>query len=80
MKRTNTPDGRMEAIARGVEARLEERTGYSQRLTSETVEIAQALGLADREIERWVSQRESRLTATEEKIRGIKSIAVRAGG
>jgi hypothetical protein len=68
----------MEAIARGVQARLEERTGYSQRLTSETVEIARALGLADREIERWVSRRESQLAYHEEKIRGIKSIMARA--
>jgi len=74
MRRTDTGDGRMEAIARGVQARLEEKTGYSRRLTGETVEIARALGITDREIERWVNQRESRLADSEERILGIKRL------
>jgi len=78
MKGTGTADGRMEAIARGVQARLEEKTGYSRRLTSETVEIARALGIADREIERWADQRQTRLVDNEERILGIKRL-VKAG-
>ncbi len=72
-------NSRMEAIACGVQARLEERTGYSRKITDETVDIARTLGVADREIVRWVNQRQSQLADTEEKIRGIKSIVYRAG-
>jgi hypothetical protein len=64
----------MEAIACGVQARLEERTGYSSRITNETVNIARALGVADREIEKWVNQRLIRLARDEERLRGIKSL------
>jgi hypothetical protein len=74
MKRTNTADGRMGAIARGVQARLEEKTDYSRRLTRETVDIARALGIADREIERWVHQRETRSAESDERIQGIKRL------
>ena len=74
MKGTDTADGRMEAIARGVQARLEEKTGYFRRLTNETVEIARALGIADREIEKWANERETRLADREERILGIKRL------
>lgn len=85
MKSSNVPEGprqtqsphqsrndRMEAIACGVQARLEERTGYSRRITNETVNIARALGVADREIEKWVSQRLNRFARDEERIRILK--------
>lgn len=65
---------KMEAIASGVQARLEERTGYSRRITNETVNIARALGVADNVIEKWVSQRLTLLAHDEERLRGIKSI------
>ena len=74
-----TADGRMEAIEREVQARLEERTGYSRRLTRETVDAARALGIRNREIERWLNERETRLANNEEKIREIKSIITRTG-
>ena len=69
----------MEAIACGVQARLEEKTGYSRRITNETVNIARALGVADREIEKWVNQRLSRLANDEERLQGIKSILDKVG-
>ena len=75
MKSTDTANGRMEAIARGVQARLEEKTGYSRRLMRETVEVARALGIADREIEKWAQERETRLAGSEERILGIKRLA-----
>ncbi len=78
MKHQNTAKGRMEAIARGVQARLEERTGYTRRLTRETVEIARALEISDKEIKRWVNERETRSAENEEKIVGIKRL-VRTG-
>ena len=74
MKHTNTADSRMEAIARGVQARLEERTEYSRRLTRETVEIARALGITDREIEKWMNKREARRAENDERILGIKRL------
>jgi hypothetical protein len=78
MKRSNMPDGRMEAIAGGVRSRLEERTGFSRCLTDETVNVARALGVADRDIVKWVSQRQKLLAAEEERLQGIKSILGRA--
>jgi len=62
----------MEAIAGGVRARLEERTGFSRRITSETVEIARALGVADREIERWLRERQALLELEVQRIRSLK--------
>jgi hypothetical protein len=73
-RRSPTLNGRMEAIASGVRGRLEERTGFSRRLTDETVNIARALGVADRDIEKWVNQRQKLLAREEERMRGIKSI------
>jgi hypothetical protein len=69
-----SPNGKMEAIACGVQARLEEKTGYSRRITNETVNIARALGVADREIEKWASQRLNQLAREEERFREIKSL------
>lgn len=70
---SRSPNDRMEAIARGVAARFEERTGYSRKITSETVDIARALGVADREIEKWVNRR-TELTAREEaRLKDIKA-------
>jgi len=66
------PDGRMDAIACGVQARLDERTGYSRRVTDETVNIARNLGVADREIKTWVNQRTKQLARDEERLRSIK--------
>jgi hypothetical protein len=86
MKSSNVPEGprqtwtpeqsrnaKMEAIAYGVQARLEERTGYSRRITNETVDIARALGVADREIEKWVNQRSMQLACNEERLKSIKT-------
>lgn len=70
---------KMEAIACGVQARLEERTGYSRRITDETVNIARALGVADREIEKWVNQRLTLLASNEEKLCSIKILINKIG-
>jgi hypothetical protein len=77
-KGTREPtNGRMEAIACGVQARLEERTGYSRRVTDETVSIARALGVGDREINSWVNQRLRQMARNEARLRSIKDILVR---
>jgi hypothetical protein len=62
----------MEAIACGVKARLEERTSYDRTVTDETVNIARALGVADREINTWVNQRIKQLAQDEDRLRSIK--------
>ncbi len=43
----------MEAIARGVEAKLDPFSAYSKVVTQRTIEIARHLGIAEEEIQRW---------------------------
>jgi len=64
---------KMEAIAFGVQARFEENTGYSRRVTETTMGIARILGLPEAEIERWASSRLARLIHDTETLREIKS-------
>ena len=65
---------RMEAIACGVLARFEESTGYSKKVTDETINIARSLGLSNTEIERWVNNRQNRLAQDTVKLQEIKSL------
>ncbi len=65
---------KMEAIACGVRARLEENTGYSKKVTDETINVARSLGVADSEIERWATHHLSRLAQDTERLREIKSL------
>lgn len=71
--RPTTPN-KMEAIASGVQARFEESTGYSKRVTDETINVARTLGVADSEIERWATHRLSRIARDTERLREIKSL------
>ncbi|MDH5695200.1 MAG: response regulator [Dehalococcoidia bacterium] len=48
---------RMNAIARGVEAKYELLTGYSNTLTQRTVKIARQLGIPEKEIQKWADAR-----------------------
>ncbi len=68
------PFDKMEAIACGVQARLEESTSFSRKVTDETVNTARALGVADSVIERWASQRLNRLAQETERLREIRSL------
>jgi hypothetical protein len=63
---------KMEAIACGVRARLEENTGYSKKVTDETINIARALGVTNTEIERWANHRFSQLAHEMERLKEIK--------
>ena len=65
---------KMEAIAYGVQARFEESTGYSRRVTDATINVARALGVPDIEIERWAAHRLTRLARDTERLREIKSL------
>ena len=45
------------AIARGVEVQLSLLTGFSNTVTQQTINIAQRLGIPEKEIQRWVAER-----------------------
>jgi hypothetical protein len=70
----HAPIDKMEAIASGVQARLEESTSFSRKVTDETVNTARALGVADSVIEKWSAQRLNRLAQEAEKLREIRSL------
>jgi hypothetical protein len=70
----HSPVDKMEAIASGVQARLEESTSFSRKVTDETIKTARTLGMADSVIERWATQRFNRLSQEAERLREIRSI------
>jgi len=63
----------MDALAYGVQARFEENTGHSRRVTEATVDIAQELGIPEAEIKRWAASRLARLIRDTENLNVIKS-------
>jgi len=71
---------KMDAIAFGVQARFEESTGYSRKVTDETINIARSLGVADTEIEKWATHRLSRLARDTERLKEIKALLSRVYG
>ncbi len=73
-KNRTTVVNKMEAIACGVQARFEESTGYSKKVTDETINVARALGVSDNEIERWATHRLSRIARDTERLREIKTL------
>lgn len=79
-KTRHTLFDKMEAIAYGVQARFEEKTGHSRRVTKATVDIARQLGIPEAEIKRWAASRLARLIRDTEKLREIKSRLERLQG
>ena len=79
-KSRDTSFDRMEAIAYGVQARFEESTGYSKRITDATINIARALGVADTDIDRWAAHRLNRLSHEKQRLNEIKSFLDRLYG
>jgi hypothetical protein len=73
-KPSDTSFDKMEAIAYGVQARFEESTGYSKRITDATINIARALGVSDTDIERWAAHRLNRLSHDTQRLSEIKSL------
>ncbi len=65
---------KMEAIACGVQARFKESTGYSRKVTDTTINVARALGVPEKEIERWASHRLTPLARDAEKLREIRAL------
>ena len=51
------PFHEMNAIARGVEAKLDLLTGRSEIVTQGTIDIGRELGIPDEEIQKWASLR-----------------------
>ena len=65
---------RMDAITYGVRARFEESTGYIKKITDTTISVAKALGVPEKEINKWVKSRLSQTSSEMGKLREIKSI------
>ena len=63
---------RMDAIAYGVQARFEERTGYTKMLVDTTISVAKALGVPESEIQNWTNARISRITNEMERLKEIR--------
>ena len=71
---------KMDAIAYGVQAQFEEKTGYSRRVTETTMNVARVLGIPEAEIERWASSRLAQLIRDTERLGEIKSLLERLQG
>ena len=54
---TDKSSARMDAIAHGVEARLDSLLGYSKVVAQETIDIAGQLGTPEEEIQQWLAIR-----------------------
>ncbi|MBI2328119.1 MAG: response regulator [Chloroflexi bacterium] len=49
------PSSRMDAIALGVEAKLDPLSNYSKLITERAIDVARQLGIAAKEIEQWAA-------------------------
>jgi len=74
----HTVSDKIEAIACGVQARFEETTGYSKKITDTTIRIARTMGIPEPEIERWASQRPNLLGQGTEGLDKIRSVLAKA--
>jgi hypothetical protein len=71
------PMSQIEAIARGVQARFEENTGYMKKITDETIKIARSLGVPNKEIERWADYRRNILAYETAQLKIIKNLVAK---
>jgi hypothetical protein len=65
---------RMEAIAFGVRARFEESTGYLKKITDTTAQVARALGVPEKEIDKWIESQLSQQTTESQKLQEIRTL------
>lgn len=63
-------DEQMDAIALGVETKLDLSLGYSKVVAQETIDVAQRLGIPKKRIQSWVAARAAHYA---EKMAAIKS-------
>ncbi len=64
------PSTQIDAIATGVEAKLDPFSAYSKVVTQSTLNIAQRLGIAEEEIQRWAA---AKATLDSEREKTVKS-------
>ncbi len=60
---------RMDAIAVGVEVKLDPLSNYSELVTERTVDVARQLGIAEEEIQRWAAEKATIDTARRRAIK-----------
>ena len=65
------PSASIDAIALGVEVKLDPLSNYSKLVTERTVEVARRLGIDEEEIQQWVAER-ARLDSSKRE-RAIRS-------
>ena len=65
------PSTRMDALARGVEAKLDPHSNYSKLVTEKTIDVARQLGIAEEETQRWAA---TKAELDSERDRVIKSV------
>ena len=61
------PPSEMDAIARGVEARLDPFSSYSRIVNQKTIDIARQLGIAEEEIQAWATAK-AKLDSERDKV------------
>ena len=62
----------MNAIARGVEVKLESVDSHSMAVTQKTVEIARGLGIPDEAIQKWAAARVQLITQRQKQIESLQ--------
>ena len=70
---TNTLTTEIEAIASGVEARLDPFSSYSKMVTQDTIEIARQLGIVEEEIQRWAAAKAKLISGRDSAIKSALS-------
>jgi hypothetical protein len=65
---------RMDAIAFGVRVRFEESIGYFTRITNTTAKVAKALGVPEKEIDKWVESQQTQQITESQKLKEIRSL------
>ncbi len=62
----------MNAIARGVEAKLDSLGAHSQAVTQGTIEVARGLGIPEKAIQTWAAARQQLLTERMTQIQSME--------
>lgn len=76
-RHSDSPFGKMEAIALGVQAQLGDSTRFSRKVIEETVNTTRALGVNEAIIAQWTGQRSQRLVREAAGLREIGAILQR---
>jgi two-component SAPR family response regulator len=63
--------GEISAIAQGIEAQIDYLDSHSKMVTQKTADLARWLGLPDKDIRKWVSVRNKKFVARNNRIKSI---------